>query len=107
MKKAKQKLRGHPNLGYIEQATMESFRWRGDYGAIFMVWVAGYLDDDPLVAFLQKAKTRLLHEDGKMTRRSQPKSFIIILDNVLPADRLMVQVKGQRIRTQAMLETIF
>ena len=41
--KAKLALKGLNNFGYIEQANMETYRWRFYYSGIFMVWCVGYL----------------------------------------------------------------
>ena len=65
-----------------------------------MVWSAGYLPANEMVAFLKQAKTRLLHDDGRITRKTEPKSFIIVLDNVLPDESDNFIDKGQRLRTQ-------
>ena len=49
----------------------------------------------------------MLHEDGRITRKTEPKSFIVVLDNVLPAGWEAPMDKGQRFRTQKQLEAIF
>ena len=72
-----------------------------------MVWCSGYLTDKLLVTFLKKAKTRLLMVDLRQTRRAQPESFIILMDNVLEEGETREPVKGQRLRTEHELETIF
>ena len=72
-----------------------------------MVWCAGYLGRSSLVTFLKKAKLQL-SRDSNMTRRSfVPDSFIIVLDNVLRDNEDPDIVKGQWIRSEQQLETIF
>ena len=107
VEKAKKALRNNLRFGYAEQASMEHFQWRFHYSAIFMVWTAGYLPEEKLGNFLRIAKTRLLNDEGRFTRRTEPKSFIIVLDNVLPDGWVAPMDKGQRFRTQKQLETIF
>ena len=48
-----------------------------------MIWCVGYLNDFELITFLQRAKAQLITRDGVMRRRSDPKSFIFVLDNLL------------------------
>ena len=86
---------------------MEDFNWQFDYSGIFMVWTAGYLDDTAIVNFLSKAKTKLIPGRFRATRHEQPESFIVVLDNIAKVDTGGVLFKGQRVRTQAMLEAIF
>ena len=64
-----------------------------------MVWTSGYLPENLLVEFLRRAKTRLIQDEGRITRKSEPKSFIIVLDNVLPDGEESFIDKGQRLRT--------
>ena len=94
-------------MGFLTKAKMQDYRWRSDYSAIFMVWCAGYLGQHDLVAFLKKAKTHLAQDSGRMSRRSIPESFIILLDNVLAPDEEPEIVKGQWVRSENQLEEIF
>ena len=57
--------------------------WERDYNAVYMVWVAGYLDDLSLVTFLKRAKMQLYRGAGPSKRKSKPGSFIFFFDNVL------------------------
>ena len=100
-------MRGHNAMGFVTKAKMQDFRWRSDYSAIFMVWCAGYLGQHDLVAFLKKAKTHLAQDSGRMSRRSIPESFIILLDNVLAPDEEPEIVKSQWVRSESQLEEIF
>ena len=100
IKKAKAALQGSSSFGYAEQVSMKQFQWKYQYSAIFMVWSAGYISAEDLVIFLRDAKTRLIHDDGRITRKAKPKSFIIVLDNVLPDESESFIDKGQRLRTQ-------
>ena len=88
-------MRGHNAMGFVTKAKIQNYRWRSDYSAIFMVWCAGYLGQHDLVAFLKKAKTHLAQDSGRMSRRSIPESFIILLDNVLALDEEPEIIKGQ------------
>ena len=107
VKRAKDRMSGWQNLGYIEEAMMQDFRWHYQYSAIFMVYSIGYLDWTELVPFLQRAKEKLDQGIGRITRSSTPESFIFVIDNVLSADEMPVVWKGQRPRTIAALESIF
>ena len=80
---AKRAMKNHSAFGYAEQATMQDFRWRFQYSAIFMVWCAGYLARPDLVKFLKRAKASLMVDEGRNTRQSEQESFIFLLDNVL------------------------
>ena len=86
---------------------MEEFRWRFFYSAIFMVWCVGYLERSKLVAFLRTAKSRITPQIGRMNRRSDPDSFIIVLDNVLDDGEKSYVRKRQRVRSKSELEAIF
>ena len=44
VKRAVTNMVGHRHFGYAEEATMQSFKWRFFYSAIFMVWCVGYLE---------------------------------------------------------------
>ena len=72
-----------------------------------MVWCAGYLPHKELVAFLRKAKSKLMLEDLRQTRQVKPESFIIILDNVKEDGELMEPIKGQRVRSEHELEALY
>ena len=86
---------------------MQDFRWRSDYGGIFMVWCAGYLGRSDLINFLRKAKARLAQDSSHVTRNSPPQSFIYLLDNVLEDDEEPEIIKGQMVRSEELLEDIF
>ena len=79
---------------------MQSFKWVHSYSAIFMVWCAGYLSSSDLVAFLKKAKARLIRDEKRVSRNRAPESFIFLLDNVLDDDEEALVVKDQWIRTE-------
>ena len=72
-----------------------------------MVWVVGYLADCVMVTFLRKAKTKLIPGRFRATRREQPESFIVVLDNIAEEDNDGTMVKGQRLRSEAKLESLF
>lgn len=86
---------------------MQSFKWAFSYSAIFMVWCAGYLPRLELVSFLRKAKQHLIVDGPRRGRSFEPESFIFLLDNVLSVGEESVVVKGQQVRAEAELETIF
>ena len=94
IEKAKLALHGSIRKGYLEVASMQTFRWKFKYSGIYLVWCAGYLDDSQLVSFLRVAKTHLITDAGPLRRRSQPKSFIFVLDNLLNDYELSVPVKN-------------
>ena len=77
------------------------------YNGIYMVWCVGYLTDQELVNFLRTAKSRLITDDEHFTRRSEPKSFIFVLDNLPGEDEAAEVIKGQRLRTKRQLEILF
>ena len=86
---------------------MEHFEWEQEYTAVYMVWVAGYLDDAKLAAFLKKAKVQLDRTAGPSRRKSKPGSFIFLLDNVLVEGHTREPEKGQSFRTEREFEAIF
>ena len=86
---------------------MQDFDWRFEYSGIFMVWVVGYLTDSALVSFLRKAKTKLMPGRFRTTRQEQPESFIVVLDNISEAHLDGTMVKGQRLRNEEKLESLF
>ena len=86
---------------------METYRWRFYYSGIFMVWCVGYLEKTKLMSFLRTAKTRLTPSAVRMSRRSEPDSFIIVFDNVLNPLEKPLMHKRQIPRTKADLESIF
>ena len=57
--------------------------------------------------FLRKAKSHLIVDDERVVTRSEQKSFIFILDNLLEINEVAEVVKGQRLRTSRELETLF
>ena len=107
VKKAKRILLRHERGGNVTQATMQAFQFSFDYSAIFMIWCAGYLGRSELVSFLRRAKTRLIVDSGRMSRRTMPESFIFLLDNVLTIGEEAMIIKGQQVRTERELEVIF
>ena len=72
-----------------------------------MIWCSGYLDDDHLIQFLQKAQRYLLPSRLRVSRRSPPESFIILLDNVRNELEEPFKNKGQWLRSQSELESLF
>ena len=94
LQKAQRAMRSCNATGYVTKATMQEFRWPFDYSAIFMVWCAGYLGRNELVAFLRKAKLHLIRESARMNRRSTPESLIILFDNLLFPEEEPLVVKG-------------
>ena len=72
-----------------------------------MVWCVGYLDREQLVTFLGKASKQLLSKTGRVSRHSEPSSFIFVLDNVLEEYEVAETIKGQRLRSIKELEEIF
>ena len=71
-------------LAKIDQATMQSYVWEEEYTCIILRWCIGYLTNDELKAFLNKAKAHLSSDARSRTRTSEPTSFIIVLDNIAP-----------------------
>ena len=59
------------------------------------------------MAFLKKAKVQLEQGWARMSRRSDPDSHIILLDNVLGPGEEPAFVKGQWVRSEQELEDIF
>ena len=56
---------------------------------------------------MRMAKSRLTPQPGRMSRRSDPDSFIIVLDNVLDDGEKSYVKKRQRVRSKSELEAIF
>ena len=106
VKLARQAMRRNISMGIVQECSMQDFRWPCQYSGIFMVWCAGYLAREDLVAFLQKAKANLMQGAGRFTRLSTPEAFIFLLDNVLAEDEEPWMEKGQRVRSEEQLETI-
>ena len=95
------------NCGKILQSSMQTFEWSKSYSAVFMVWCSGYLDDAPLIRFLQDAQMHLLPNRFRVSRHSPPESFIILLDNVRDKLEEPFKNKGQWLRSQEELESLF
>ena len=106
-RKAKEALRGHPNFGFVTQTTMQEWEWDYKYDGIFMVWCAGYLTKPQLIDFLMEAKVHLQDNGSRISRHSPPSSFIFVLDNILDGKEKSNEWKGQRLRHQNNLESIF
>ena len=107
VQRAREALLRHSRFGYASLSTMQDFDWKFEYSGIFMIWVVGYLADSVLIAFLRKAKTKLIPGRFRTTRLEQPESFIVVLDNIAEEDNDGTVVKGQRLRTEAKLESLF
>ena len=86
---------------------MQDFEWKFLYNGIFMVWVAGYLSNSSLVAFLKRAKIQLDSSGGPSRRSKTPKSFIFLFDNILDEGEEKDPDKGQRFRTEKQFKAIF
>ena len=56
---------------------------------------------------MKKAKTMLIQDTVRFSRRTQPETFIILMDNVLGEDEEPVVVKGQWVRAERELEEIY
>ena len=95
------------NCGKIVQSSMQTFQWAKSYSAIFMVWCSGYLNDVPLKQFLQDAQMHLLPNRIRVSRHSPPESFIILLDNIRNELEEPFKNKGQWLRSQKELESLF
>ena len=65
------------------------------------------MDNRELIEFLREAKCHLRVENGRLSRRSNPSSFIFILDNVLEDGEVEFSKKGELNRPQASLEALF
>ena len=72
-----------------------------------MVWVSGYLNLAELIAFLRRAKARLIAPGGPKRRSQTPSSMIFLLDNVLEEGMARKLEKRQRFRTPSEYENIF
>lgn len=79
---------------YISTTTMQTYEYMYHYDGIFMVWCAGYLDEKELITFLKKAKSRLVSDGTKVTRKNPPKSFIFLLDNIRSEEYTDFEWKG-------------
>ena len=86
---------------------MQNFEWKFMYDGIFMMWVAGYLSDLSLTAFLKRAKVQLVSSEGPSRRTKTPKSFIFLFDNILDEGEEKDPEKGQRFRTEKQFKAIF
>ena len=84
---------------------MQEFVWRHTYNGVFMVWVAGYLCDKDLVAFLSRARDQL-RNSSKKTRNAKPSSFIYLLDNVRSVQWSRFTIKGQRVRSMQEIQAL-
>ena len=100
-------MKRHPSCGDIRQARMQDYQWHALYNGIFIIWAIGYLMREELVAFLRRAKSRLMPGSAVVTRRSVPESFIFILDNVFDYTVTAEMLNGQMLRTRQELESIF
>ena len=83
IKRARVALQYHLDRCQIGQATMQSFKWKNMYSGIFLIWCLGYLSRREAVAFLRKAKERLIQPTHRISRLHPPQNFIFVLDNAL------------------------
>ena len=72
-----------------------------------MRWVAGYLDDDELMAFLMNAKAALANDRRRSTRSDNITSYIIILDNVIGPGEKPKMEDDERVRSKSQMEKLF
>ena len=91
----------------IGKATMETHEWNSDYSLIVMRWCIGYPEEEDLVAFLREAKQHLVKYGRRTTRNSVPRSFILVLDNVLKEGHSAFENEGQMLRDQWSIEKLF
>jgi len=91
----------------IEQASMETYEWKDEHSAILLRWCLGYPEDEDLVAFLRSAKEHLMQYGQRATRQTIPRSFILVLDNLLEDGQLPFEDEGQTIRDQQTIERLF
>ena len=105
--KAEEALRGHPNFGFVTEASMQDWEWDFQYDGIYMIWCVGYLTKPQLIQFLMDAKVHLQANPSRTSRHRAPTSFIFVLDNILDGAEESYVWKGQRLRHQRDLESIF
>ena len=86
---------------------MTKYVWRERYNGIFLRYSIGYLTDNAAIKFLRHAKEQLLKGIGRVSRQSEPYSFIFVLDNVLEAREKPRVEQGERVRTKETLEGLF
>ena len=96
-----------PAIDRVTRASMQEYQWRKCYNCIVLRWSAGYLDDEELVTFLEKARKQLAGNPARPTRSYQPSSCVFVLDNVLWHGQIPFTKDGQRVRAEATLEGIF
>ena len=77
---------------------MQSYAWQRKYDCIILRWCIGYLNETELESFLRKALLHLRSTEHRVLRRKSPKSFIIVLENVIKEDEYSFIVKGERYR---------
>ena len=85
---------------------METYKFQEAYNCIFMRWVAGYLNDIEVVAFLLNAKGVLAKNKGRSTR-SNITSYIFVLDNIADKKDGEKIWRGERVRFESSLEKLF
>ena len=86
---------------------MQEYDWKEDYNCIVLRWCVGYLNDEELSAFLNKAKSHLLNPTGRISRNTCLSSFIFVLDNVRGKKSDLKELRGERVRCKEELEALF
>ena len=86
---------------------MENYKWQHEYDAIFLHWCIGYPTEEKAIKFLKEAKSKLKGNKYGKDGIFCGNSYIFLLDNLRDEDERLKSEKGQTIRNQEELETMF
>ena len=86
---------------------MQNYKFLNKYNCIMMRWVAGYLEDDVLMAFLINARAALANDRSRSTRSNNITSYIFVLDNVVGPGEKSKEEKDERVRSRSEMEKLF
>ena len=91
----------------VRVADMLSYQFHHTYSAIVLRWCVGYLNDQQLVSFLQRAKYWLKQGKRSSTRKRGFLAYIIVFDSVASNGRVYPLIKDQQVRPRTKLEELF
>ena len=87
---------------------MQEYKPDAAYDLVVLCWCLGYINDEEVVAFLKQCKAALRGEQMAVTGATEPKAFIVVIDN-LPDAAIHSQDKQgeQRLRSPEEFEQLF
>ena len=87
---------------------MQEFKPDAEYDLVALCWCLGYICNGEVVAFLKQCKAALRGDQMAVTGATEPKAYIIVIDNVPDAAIHSQDKQGeQRLRNPEKFEQLF